>query len=224
MKRFFSLILVLVVLLSLSVTTFASEAYKPKTVKLEYNPDTFTFSVPEGVNIYVGDTVILDYMKCNIVSSIECSDDFLQVFPSQFDIKINNKVVGGFWYSSTIVFDSEKFLSSCSGYLNDSISYPDLSIETPGHVIIKVLKWHFDYKGSNDEFTKPEDIPLPVIAEFDLKHPSARFGDNCYSFMGGVFSLISELVKTIVKFPLILVFVVMSLVGLGIGIFCRFKK
>jgi len=221
LKRFLSVFLVLAVLLSLSVTTFAAEAYTPKTVKLEYNPDTYTFYVPKGVNVYVGDTVILDYMKCNIVDSTEYVDYYLQIFPSDLVIKINDKTVGGFWYSSTIVFDSEKFLSSCSGYLND---YPGLSIETPGHVEIKVAKWHFDYKGGNDEFTKPEDIPLPVIAEFELKHPAARFGDNCVGFMGGVFSLISELVKTIVKFPLILVFVVMSLVGLGIGIFCRVKK
>lgn len=215
MKKFVSIFLVLVALLSFSVTTFASEGYIPKTVELVYDPATYTYSVPNGVDIYVGDTIVFDYLKCNIVASTEYADECITIFPGDCAIYIDGFEAGGFWYSGTVVFNTELFKALDNVYT----SFHSSLLDSSGHVSISVKQWHCDSKTGDEEFINPAKLPYPTIIEFDLKDPSKRAESNLFSFFSGSLEMTSELVKTIVRYPLILCFVVLSLVGLGIGIF-----
>ena len=65
-----------------------------------------------------------------------------------------------------------------------------------------------------------------TVISFEVKDPSKVVHpvESLPSVFESLMTMTSELIKTVVFYPLLLTFVVLCLVGLGIGIFCRVKK
>ena len=221
MKRILSICLVFVVLLSLSVTTFASDVYIPKTVKLVYDSDTLTYKVPDGVDIYVGDTITFNPFIVNFKEKLGAPDFVSSVYPSNIGIYVNGIETAKIWYKSSVTFNDLKFAESGYCYF-----VPNCSLEVPGRVVFKIYTYHIEYSSSRqeNEFYSVSG-PFPNLISFELKDPCLAPAEVQYrGIFQSIMTMVSELVKMIVSYPLILVFVVLSLVGLGIGIFCRVKK
>lgn len=222
MKRFLSIFLVLVALFSFSVTTFASNVYIPKTVELVYDADTLTYKVPNDVDIYVGDTITFNPYIVNFKDNVGAPDYVALLCPSSIGIYVNGVNTAKIWYKSSVTFNDVKFAES--GYC---YSVPNCSLEVPGHVEFRVLTYHVVYDENREEYQyfNYTHSSNPVLISFELKDPAFAPAEVQYrGIWESLMFMVSELVKTIVNNPLILVFVVLSLVGLGIGIFCRVKK
>ena len=206
MKRFLSVFLVCLVLLSFSVTCFAAEAYTPKTVELVPDTSTATLNVPSGTKIYVGDSIEWLNAALDLRGYFGCTfDDISIVFPSVIEVYNNGKLVREISDSSGeyISFTFDNFL--------------------PGSVEFVAVDYLIG--GPPDIWDTSERL---TILSFDLKDPNSSEVVHPVESLPSVFeslmTMTSELIKTIVYYPLLLTFVVLCLVGFGIGIFVRVKK
>ena len=199
MKRFFSIILVLVVVLSLSVSVFAANT--------------------GAVNSHY---ISSDYIDSNF-EVVDFFDDFIF---SQGDLLVFNPPDFFLTYQGISdcfpvgfkIFVDGSYVTSVSYEMCRTISIP---LNYSGHISMYVSEYFI----VGEIVTDPDSSRL--FGEFDVvgtSEDSSNVLDGLSSVFGSAITMTSELAKTIVTHPLLLVFVVLSLVGLGIGIFVRVKK
>lgn len=200
MKRVFSIILVLVVVLSLSVSVFAANTDAIESHYItSYNIDPDTFEVVDFFDsrtFYQGDLLVFNPPE----------------FPFSFQEEEDCYPVG------FRIFVDGSYVTSVSYEMCQTISIP---LNYSGHISMYVS----EYYCMGEIVTDPDSSRL--FGEFDvvgISDDSSNVLDGLSSVFGSAITMTSELAKTIVAHPLLLVFVVLSLVGLGIGIFVRVKK
>ena len=201
MKRVFSIILVLVVVLSLSVSVFAAntDAIKSHYITI-YNIDPDTLEVVDFFDsrtFFQGDLLVFDP----------------PLFPYSFQSETEGCYPVGFR-----IFVDGSYVTSVSYEMCQTISIP---LNYSGHISMYVSEYYFQ----GECVTDPDSSRL--FGEFDvvgISDDSSNVLDGLSSVFGSAITMTSELAKTIVTHPLLLTFVVLSLVGLGIGIFVRVKK
>ena len=200
MKRVFSIILVLVVVLSLSVSVFAANtgAVNSHYISSSFiDPDTF-----EVVDFF--DEITF------------CQGDLLVFNPPDFPFTFQGEA--GCYPVGFRIFVDGSYVTSVSYEMCGTISIP---LNYSGHVSMYVSEYYV-----MGEIVTDSDSSR-LFGEFDVvgtSEDSSNVLDGLSSVFGSAITMTSELAKTIVTHPLLLVFVVLSLVGLGIGIFVRVKK
>lgn len=203
MKRILSVLFVVLVLCCFSVSVFASDAYIPKEVSLVADSSNGRWVVPSGITVYNGDTITFIPPSLNLCTYFNAPSEISMIFPTHIDIYHNGVKIG--------------FIDDNSGNL---ISYT-CSFSSAGTV--EFIATEYCIGGPDSTFSVSE--PLNYLS-FEVKDPSEVVHpvESLPSVFESLMTMTSELVKTIVIYPLLLVFVVLSLVGLGIGIFFRVKK
>lgn len=199
MKRVFSIILVLVVVLSLSVSVFAANT--------------------EAINSHYISTDYID-------SNFEIVDFFDEFIFFQGDLLVFNP--SDFFYTyqgipdcfpvGFRIFVDGSYVTSVSYEMCATISIP---LNYSGHISMYVSEYYCMGEIVTDSDSSRLFGEFNVVGSSD---DSSNVLDGLSSVFGSAITMTSELAKTIVAHPLLLVFVVLSLVGLGIGIFVRVKK
>ena len=204
MKRFLSVFLVLIVILSFSVSVFAGDQSDP--IMLEVDASNYQFVLPEGESIEIGDTICFMPPMINFVDIIDVPSRDISVdvvFAIGIDVFVDDVKISSF------VFDLEE-------------CYFTFSSKYVGNVDFIITSYFVCYSdGAEDVISSSEERSL---MNFYLEGSNNTVLDFYPSVWSSCLIMVTELAKTIVTHPLLLVFVVLSLVGLGIGIFCRVKK
>lgn len=203
MKRILSVLFVVLVLCCFSVSVFASDAYIPKEVSLVADSSNRCWVVPSGIDIYIGDIVAFTPPELDLKEYFGAPSEYQVVFPKVFEIYNNNVKI------STLVSD------------DGNTVYLYLDEFMPGTVTLICTDYVAGGPGGWD--VPSENL---TVLSFEVKDPSEVVHpvESLPSVFESLMTMTSELIKTIVYYPLLLTFVVLCLVGLGIGIFCRVKK
>lgn len=203
MKRFLSVFLVLIVILSFSVSVFAGDQSDP--IILEVDASNYQFVLPEGESIEIGDTICFTPPMINFVDIIDVPRDFSvdYVFAIGIDVYVDNVKVSSF------VCD----------LLESSFTFSSKHVGNVDFIITSYFVCYSD--GVEDVISSSEERSL---MNFYVEGSNSTVLDFYPSVWSSCLIMVTELAKTIVTHSLLLVFVVLSLVGLGIGIFVRVKK
>ena len=203
MKRILSILCVLVILFAFSVTCFAAGTYIPKTIELNVDPSTATLSSP--TTVYIGDSVTWLNGHFNLRDYLNAPENYSMIFPSSIQVYNNGNYIGSF--------------GDISGdYL--TYTFNDFSA---GSVVFVATEYMI---GGPPGWTYDEPIEIFNIKLVDPNAPPETVSpiEVTASVFEGFFNMTTQLVRTIMGHSLLIVAVVISLVGLGIGLFVRFKK
>lgn len=203
MKRILSILLVCIVLFTFSVTCFAADTYTPRTIELNVNPSIASLS--SSVTVYIGDSVTWLNSYFNLCDFLDAPEEYSMIFPSSISVYNNGNFMGTFGDSSG------DYLS----YTFDGFSAGKVVFVATDYMIGGPPGWDYDESleifsiNLVDPYAPPDPVsPIEVTS----------------SVFEGFFAMTTQLVRTVMNHSLLIFAVVLSLVGLGIGLFVRVKK